>query len=327
MTGSGRDGNAGAVLTRVPFVRRHEERVRSGLRALTYGVARAFSGALRRPLITLLSTGAVSVSLLLFAVVYLTAENVSRWSATWGRGVQMVVYLREGVTLERAMSIGHVLKATPAVLRVDYVPENVAYERLRTSLGERQDLLAGVEVGFLPASLEVTLAEGVRDVASVSPMVARLRKISGVEEVEFLGDWVDRLTALLRGLRAVALVLALLVAIACIYIVAGTIKLGVYARRDELEIAKLVGATDSFVRVPLMVEGTLQGTLGATVAVGLLYALFRVGAPALQSTMSHSIGDLSLDFLPPIQVTAVVLAGALLGLLGSWVAIGRYADA
>jgi cell division transport system permease protein len=311
----------GEDMARVP------ERLRVELRALVQGAERAFSSLLRRPLITLLSTGAVSVSLLLFSVVYLTAENVSRLAMSWGHGVQMVVYLEEGVTVERARAIGQVLKATPAVLRVDYVPEDVAYERLKSSLGERKDLLSGVEVGFLPASLEVTLTDGVRDVASVSPIVTRLKKTAGVEEVEFLGDWVDRLAALLRGLRGAALALALLVAAACTYVVAGTIKLGVYARRDELEIAKLVGATDGFVRLPLMVEGTLQGMLGASAAVGLLYALYRMGAPALERALSAALGEMPLLFLAPADVGAMVCAGALLGLFGSWVAIGRYADA
>src|SRR5262249_56599285 len=96
------------------------------------------------------------------------------------------------------------------------------------------------------------LRGGEGEVAAASPIVDRLKKTAGVDEVEFLGDWVDRLASLLGLLRAAALALGLLVAGACVYIVGGTIKLGMYARRDELSILRLVGATDSFVKLPLV---------------------------------------------------------------------------
>lgn len=297
------------------------------LRAIRYGLRRALSGAARRPLVSILGTGAIGVSLLLVGVVFLAAQNVARLTSGWGRGVQMVIYLEDGAGPERARAIARVLEGVDAVEKVDYVPPDAAFARLRDGLGERRDLLDGVEAGYLPASLEVTLRSGVRDVAAVSPLVDRLRRTAGVEEVEFLGDWVDRLAALLRSLRFTAAALALLVAIACVYVVAGTIKLGVYTRKDELEVLKLVGATDRFVKGPLVVEGALQGALGAGAAVGLLWGLFRLGGPALERMLQGAVGELHLRFLPLEQVGLVVAAGALLGVVGSWLAIGRYADA
>jgi cell division transport system permease protein len=298
----------------------------NGLRAVLYGLARALRGSLRRPVVSLLSTGAIGVALLLVGVVALAGVNAGRLTAPWGRGVQMVVYLADGTTPERAGTIGHILDDLPAVERVDYVPPDAAMARLADSLGERRELLDGVEVGFLPASLEVTLAGGVRDVASVSPVVERLRQTPGVEDVEFLGDWVDRMAALLKALRALGLFLGLVVAAACIYVVAGTIKLGMYARKDELEVLRLVGATDRFIKVPLFVEGALQGTLGAATAVGLLYVLFRLGGPALERLLAGAIGEVQLTFLPQQMMLAALAGGALLGVAGSWIAVGRNAE-
>jgi cell division transport system permease protein len=297
------------------------------LRAIAFGLVRALEGMRRRLLPSLLATGAIGVSLVLVGILYLTSTNVARITGGWGQGVQMVVYLEEGASAERARAIGRILSQVPAVERVDYVPPDVAHRRLLDSLGDRRALLEGVEVGYLPSSLEVTLAGGVRDVAAVSPIVSKLRATPGVEEVEFLGDWVDRLTSLLGALRASALALALLVAGACLYVVASTIKLGVYARRDELEILKLVGATDRFVKGPLLVEGALQGALGAGAAASLLYLFYRLAGPALERMLQGALGPLDLTFLPGTQVAAVVAAGALLGVAGSWLAIGRYAEA
>jgi cell division transport system permease protein len=296
------------------------------VRAFVYGLARALRGARARPVTTLLSTGAIAVSLILVGVLALAHLNVDRLTAKWGRGVHMVVYLKDDVTPERARAIGRVLGQIPAIERVDYVPSDEAQRRLAESLGPRQDLLDGVEAGFLPASLEVTLTGGVRDVAAQSPVIERLKRTPGVDEVSFLGDWVDRLASLLGLLRTAALALALLVAGACVYIIGGTIKLGMYARRDELDILRLVGATDAFVRLPLVVEGALQGVCGAACALAALAGLYRLAAPTLERALASAVGDVKLTFLPGTLLLAALGVGLALGVMGSALAVGRHAE-
>ncbi len=297
------------------------------MRAFSYGLGRALRGVAGRPIVSILSTGAIAVSLLLVGLVVLAVANVSRLTSRWDDGVQMVVYLDDGVTPERARAIAGVLASVHAIERVDYVPPDAAYRRLGEALGNRRDLLDGVETGFLPGSLEVRLAGGVRGVASASPVIERLRRTPGVEEVEFLGDWVDRLSALLAALRAAAIALAFLVGGACVYVIGGTIKLGMYARRDELDVLRLVGATDGFIRLPLLVEGALQGLVGAGLALGGLYAVYRLGAPALERMLSSALGGLQLTFFPATLALAALGGGLVLGILGSWLAEGRHADA
>jgi cell division transport system permease protein len=297
------------------------------LRAITYGLLRAVRGAARRPAVSVLSTGAIGVSLLVVGLVALAAANVSRLTTRWDRGVSMIVYLEDDVTPERARAIGEILAQVQAIERVDYIPSDMAHRRLQETLGARHELLDGVEIGFLPASLEVKLAGGVREVAAASPVIERLRRTDGVEEVELLGDWVERLSTLLGTLRAVGLALALLVGGACVYVIAGTIKLGMYARRDELEVLRLVGATDGFIRWPLLVEGALHGTLGAGLALSLLYVVYRLGAPALERMLAGVVVGLELTFFAPPLWTAALVAGLLLGVFGSWLAVGRHAEA
>ncbi|MBI4511271.1 MAG: hypothetical protein HY698_16680 [Deltaproteobacteria bacterium] len=301
--------------------------MRQAFRAMYFGLARALGGLTDRPLVSLLAMGAIGVSFLLLGVVVLAHLNISGASAAWGRGVQMVVYLDDETPVERARAIGRALLHAPGIERVDYVPSDEAYRRLVESLGDRKDLLSGVEIGYLPASLEVTLGGGVRDVAKVSPLVDKLRRTPGIEEVEFLGDWVDRLTSLLASIRSAAWALALLALATCVYVVASTIKLSVHARKDEIEILKLVGATDRFVKLPLLVEGAVQGLLGSAVALGLLYAFYRLGGPPLARMLSGAVGELQLSFLSPSMLGLALLMGTSLGMLGSFVAIGRHADA
>ena len=293
------------------------------LRAFALGIRRAMVGIGRRPIVSLSCVGAIAVSLLLVGAVHLAGENASRLTKGWGAGVQMVVYLEPDVPTERALAIARILRGVPAVDRVDYVPPDEAERRLASSLGSHKDLLVGVETGYLPASLEVALAGGVRGVAEVSPLVDKLRHTSGVEEVELLGDWVERLAATRRSLRWLAIGLALLVAAACVYVVATTIKLGAVARKDELDILRLVGATENFVRAPLLIEGALQGALGAGVGAALLYALYRVAGPAFTGLLGGAFGPLELQFLPASSLALAVGIGAGLGALGSFIAVGR----
>ncbi len=287
------------------------------LRALDYGVRRALEGLRRRPLSTALGTGAVSVALLLVALVHLAANNVGAVASAWGDDVQMVVYLEDNAPRERADAIGNALVQLPAIESVEYVSSADAHARLRDALGEHGEVLDGVEVGLLPASLEVALGDGVRDVAAVSPLVDKLRGIPGVESVELLDDRMLQLSALLGALRYAAFALAFIVAGACVYIVAATVRLGLQGRDRELEVQQLVGATAGFVRGPILLEGALQGAVGAIVAAVLLWILYAVGAAPLTAAFGAAFGHVTLSFLSAGDLALLVFGGATLGLIAS----------
>src|SRR5205823_1245249 len=201
----------------------------------------------------------------------------------WGKDVEVIVYLEDGVAPARVRKIAEAVGKLPGVTGVRAIDGKEAYDRLRRSLGDRGALLDGIEETLLPASLEVSLKDGIAGAKRLEPELARLARAPGVDEVERMGDWVDRLLAVGRFLRLGGFVLALLVGMACLYVVSSTIRLGVFARREEIEILKLVGATDGFVKGPFLVEGAVQGMVGAGLALALLYAIFRFAAPHVES--------------------------------------------
>ena len=295
------------------------------MRSVVRMIGRGLRGARRNPLIQLVAVGTIALSLVLVGTVELTAKNVARLAAGWGAGVQMTVYLEDGVPPARVQQIAGALGKLPGVDAVRTVDVHEAWGRLKRSLGTRGDLLDGVEESFLPASIEVTLKPGVAEVIRAHPAFEKLRQTAGVEDVELMGDWVARLRAAETLLHEAGVAVGLLVLCACLYIVGSTIRLGVFARKDEIEILKLVGATDGFVKGPFLVEGALQGALGAARASGLLYGLFRLAQPRLESTLGGLLlGGQALAFFRPAELALAVTAGALLGLFGSAVALGRY---
>jgi cell division transport system permease protein len=290
-------------------------------------LARAWDGARRAPLVQAVAVGCIALTLLLVGVVGLAALNLGRLATGWGADTQLTVYLEDGTAAARAQKIAAALARLPGVTGVRMVDGHQAWERLRRSLGARADLLDGVEEGFLPASIEVSLKPGVAEVLRAHPAFERLKRTAGVEDVELMGAWSERLGALRRLLDGIGWAVAALVAFACLYIVGATIRLGLFARREEIAIWRLVGATNGFVRAPFLVEGGLQGALGTGLAAALLYALFRVGAPRLESVLGGWLASGPLGFFSAAQLALAIAAGTLLGLCGSALAVGRYVEA
>jgi cell division transport system permease protein len=288
-------------------------------------VRRALSGLAHRPSRVALAVGAIAVALMLLGTVRLASRNVDSSTAHWRSGVQMIVYLEDGTDGARARQIQSALEQLDAVASTEYVAKEQALDRLRASLGEHDELASGVEPAMLPASIEVSLVAGVKDVAAAHPVIKRLENVRGVEEVEFLGEWVDRMTALTGALRYAAWFITMLVGLACCYIVFATLRLSMARRRREVETLELLGATRRYVRAPMILEGALQGAAGALVAVGMLWILFRFTAGEVSTTLDQVFGGVEIIFLPASDVALVVGVGAAFGVLGSWLATGQRA--
>jgi cell division transport system permease protein len=266
----------------------------------------------------------VALLLVLAGAARLCALNLAQVIQSLGRNVEMIVYLSDGVTPERAAQISQVLEKLPGVQQVHPVSQREAYDRLRRSLGDHGDLLDGVEEGLLPRSVEVSFKSGIVDVLRVHPVYAKLRGTEGVEDVELMSDWVRRLLQAQRLLRAFGWAIGLLLAGSCVYLVGATIRLGVYARREEIEVLKLVGATDAYVEAPFLLEGLLQGLLGGLLAAAVLAGLWAVALPPAAAVLRDLLGDAPLVFLPGVEIALAVGGAGLLGLVGSGLAVSRH---
>lgn len=295
--------------------------------SLWYSVGRALGNLRRRPSLAVVTIGAVAVGLVLVGVVRLAGSNLESATARWGSGVQMVVYLEDGTPPERVDRIVEALEQLPAVSGTHYVSEDEAMDRLRESLGEQDELVAGIETDMLPASIEISLRDGVRDVAAAHPVVERLENVPGVEEVEFPGAWVDRMTSLSSSLSHAAWFVLLLVAFAAASMVLAALRLTLAGRRREVATLELLGASRRFVRAPMLVEGVLQGVAGAVVSLAVLWTLFRVTSEPVGGALGAAFGEFQVSFLPAADLLGVVALGAALGLVGSWLASGQRAIA
>jgi cell division transport system permease protein len=296
------------------------------MRARLVSAARRIArAAVHRPGRLVWAIGAIAAALMAFAVLHLAARNLDAWTNTWTGEASMVVYLDEGVGDDRARALADELRDIKGVRAVEYVPSAEAARRLRASLGRHGDLLDGVDDAALPASREIVLDPGVRDVAAASPIVDRLRATDGVEDVELVGDWVEQVGTVLAALRTAAWALLALLGGLAIWICAATARLRVAGVAEEARVAELLGAPTGFVRWPHVIAGALHGAVGGGLACLGLWIVHRAAAGRIAAALASVMGDVRVSFLPGAQLALVIGLGAALGLIGSALATGRRA--
>lgn len=294
------------------------------LYAMRYVTARGLRGMAQAPLVQLLAIATFAVCMLLLGTIMLVWSNARSIADHWGVDVPVTAYLAEGTSEAATADLAARLSELPQVEQVEIVTPAQAQARLVDGLGGDERLLEGIEAELLPTSLEIHVRGG--DVVLADTLASELRAEPDVEDVVAAGQWAARAQSLLETLRRIAIGAAALVGFACLTIVWSTIRLAVYARRAEIQILRLVGGTASFVHGPFVVEGLVQGTLGAAAAVTMLYFGFDAVRPLLTDAFALAFAAGGLRFLSPIECAALVGFGAALGVLGSRAAVARYVE-
>ena len=284
-----------------------------------YFVARALDALRRGPFVTLVAVGTIFVAVFVTGLFAAVLGGAARLLAAWGGEVQISVYLAPGTDLALARAAAERIAQG---LAVEAVGSDEALRRLRASLGDQASVLDGVGEKVLPASVEVR-APGI-SLAAARALAARLQAVPGAEQVDFGNAWLERLELFFRRARSAGLVLFAVLSLATAVLVANTLRLAVYARRDEIDIMKLVGATDAFVSVPFLIEGLVQGLLGALLAVAALLGTQAALLPRLRGAVVLAERITRADLLPTPLLLGLLAGGAALGLAASALSLGRF---
>jgi len=290
-----------------------------------YFFARAVANLRQNVFVSVVTVGTITLALLIASLFLLVYVNLEGMAQGWSDKVQITAYFdREPTPLAVAALKGRV-QAIAGTSKVVFVTKQQAEARLRSRLKGQESLLEGISAEVLPASLEIRLDRGHRDAAAVASYVAVLKRISGITEVQYGEEWVQRFNSFMNFFRLVGALLGGFLAIAVLFIVSNTIKLTIYARKDELELLGLVGATRFFIKAPFLIEGVLQGALGAVlslVALGGCYYAFLHNAVNFLGV--NPVGTAGLSFLPAGHLAAVLCGGVLLGFVGSLTSLKRF---
>jgi cell division transport system permease protein len=291
------------------------------LRALGYFVEEALTSLWRSRLMNALSVGTIAVSLFVLGAFLTVASNLNAVVAHWTEKVQVTFYLQDGLGTTIRESLENRLRGDPAVEAVTYVSREQALTRFRELFHDLQSLPEDLGENPFPASVEATLRPDQGSPEAARRLALSFGSAPGVEEVQYDLLWIERLATAIRLVRGLGAFLGGILVLAGVFTISNVIRLTVYARQDELDIMRLVGATQAYVKGPFVVEGMIQGGLGGLLSVGLLWIAFRV--TARDALAASDLLGRAVVFLPVQLCLLIVLGGMAVGVAGSLVSLGR----
>jgi cell division transport system permease protein len=287
-------------------------------------IGRAVTNLRQNWLISSITIGIISICLFLVGGYLLMTHNLQGVFETWKTQVRVTIYLRDGFPEEDILILQDRLSSLSEVHSVTYTSKNKALEEFGVMLGGDRFLIEGLDRNPLPASLQITPGDPYRNLDGVNTILAAIGDDPLVQDIQYGQDWLDKLDRLFNVLYLGAIILGLTLSLAAVFIISNTIKITVMARRDELEIMRLVGATESFIRLPFLVEGVIQGMAGAVLSLGLLGSVHTLLASRSDQPLLRMLNIESLAFLPFSAIGAILLGGMVLGGLGSLASVGKH---
>jgi len=287
-----------------------------------YFLKKALENFRINPFLSLVTLSTIAISMLILGLFALIYFNVQQFLQQWGDELQVTAYLEEKLSPEQTEELRSKVADWPAVEKITYVSKERALARFRSQLREYAGILEGLRGNPLPASLEIQLRPQVSRGGNIEEFSSRLERQPGVAEVQYGKRWMAKLRIFLDVLKLVGITVGSLLLLATIFVVSNTIKLTFYSRQEELEIMRLVGATDFFIKAPFLIEGLLHGLCGALLATGCLLLLVFL-------LFSQLHLPLRLAVVPGSQPTVQLIAGFLglglvLGGLGSALSLRRF---
>lgn len=266
----------------------------------------------------------IGISLLIFLSFSLIAFNLSSFLKIWEEKFEVIAYLKRGISLGEVENILKRIRQLEGVETVNYLSPFDAMAFMESRLGGQKNLLEGIQPSILPASIEIRLKKDYWGQTKINEVVAHLKGFSQIEEIQYGQEWIETFSGLVHLVRLTQLILGGLLLAAIIFIVSNTLQLTISSRREEIEAMQMLGAQPSFIQVPFYLEGLIQGLLGAGMAVGFLYILYKIVLLTITPLMKGWMAGMPIFFLPLEKILWILFGGGLLGLFGSYVASMRF---
>lgn len=287
-----------------------------------YFIRQAIQNVRKNWLVHIVGVSTMVISFLIFGAFLLLFYNVDNWAHGWGDSFSMTVYLEDGIDGTAREKVLSLIRDIPGAHIERTITKKQAFLDLKRALGRDANILGGLPRNPLPASIEVVFRFSEGNKPDPGKITKELETITGVEEVQYSEEWLDRFEGVMRVFRLAGLIIGGLLGLGVLFIVTNTIKLTIYSRQEEIEIMKLVGATDWFVKTPFLLEGSIQGAVSGFLSILILYAGYII----LSLKKADILGLALLDFVfvPNSYALTIFLVSVALGLLGSFIALGRF---
>lgn len=283
---------------------------------------RAIKDILENRFLTAITVATIALSIMIASAFALFFINAGDLMNLWQKGIRMMVYLKSDTSEAGRLDTKFRLQGIAGIHSATFISKNDAMAKLKSQMQHHTSLLDNLKENPLPDAFEITIEPTARNITELDFLAERIISLPTVAEVEYGQQWIRRFTNIINLFRLAGYGIGTLFFMATVFIVANTIRLVLYSRRDEIEIMRLVGATDRFIKIPFYIQGMLQG--GAGTVLGLL-VLF-VGYLSLSSHFEQSVSGslITIRFFPLEMCTAIIVGGILVGGLGCLVSLKQF---
>lgn len=279
-----------------------------------YALREALVAFRRTPMLATLSAAMIALSLLVVGLFGIAAFNIKRVLDRVEARVEVIAYIRDDADYNQVRAAQAEIEKIPQVRETRYISRAQALEIAKQELPEFRTVFSGLDSNPLPASIEIALKPGQHGAESVRQVARSVSAYSFVEDVRYGQEWLDKVYLLRKVAGAAAAVLGGAFALVAALIIGAAVRMAIFARRDEITIMRLVGATDGFVRRPFIYEGLMTGVAGGVLALVATYIIFRL--------MSKSL--FQLEWLPDLWVLGIVATGGAVGAVASSISVRRH---
>jgi cell division transport system permease protein len=275
-------------------------------------------------MVAILTTAFTLACVGIFLLLYVNLRAAAGWLQD---DIKIVVYLDDELAGEAVSKIEQHLQGDRAVAAVHFISKEQALAEFKSQFPSEAHLLEGLGQNPLPASFVVTLNPAFRSPDAVARWAERAEQLAGIAKVDYNQDWIDVLAIIIRSIEVVAVGIGLVLSAAAVTIIANTIRLTLFSRRDEIAILRLIGATTSFIRIPYLLEGAVLGGLGSALSLAMLKFLHELFRQEIRDMGRLSGLDQFVVFFPLSVCLGLVAVGIALGCAGSFVSLRRFDEA
>jgi cell division transport system permease protein len=269
------------------------------------------------------SIAIISFSLFTLGLFLMTAQNLAQLIGHWTENVKISIFLNDNSTDNHVAQLEAMIKASPFVSKYQYITREEALNRFRKFYPSMKDLADDLQNNPFPASFEITIRREFQNQNAVHDFVKQIRTQDVVQDVEYDQEWIDRVQFMIRFVEFIGLVFGGILIFTATFSISNVIKLMVLSRRDEIEIMRLVGATNSFIKGPFLTEGILHGFIGGALATGLLFVLYIFLVQRISQLNAPFFAANQVQFLSGWMVAAMISGGMIVGFFGSLFSVTR----
>jgi len=283
---------------------------------------RAISDFIRHRFLHGVCTITIALSIFIISAFTLFFINAGALMNSWQNGIRVIAYLKPGVNQARITGLVRKIHSFNSVAEVTFIPREKAFSWLKKEIGKQSSLLEGLEDNPLPDSLEIKISKSALNVKDIEALASRIKAFNIVTGVEYAKKWLARFKGVYDLVRITGLILVIMVFIAIMFIVANTIRLILFSRREEIEITRIIGADEAFIRNPFYIEAAMLGFFGAVSGLLVLFGAYRILMPTIAP--SGAILFFEIRFIPFYVALSIIFSSMLVSWMGCYFSIRRF---